>query len=222
MKNTKIILVYLFSFSILAVLIARSFRPGEIPNGFTNTCANCHINPAGGGPRNAFGQEVEANFLTVPGSQGHVVWGPDLAGLDSDGDGKTNGEELQDPNGTWEIDDPAPGDQSLVTNPGVPDVTGVDEISPLKFALSQNYPNPFNPSTTINYYLPNSSFVSLKIYNSVGKEIRTLVSVNKSAGANSVVWNGKNNFGYNVSSGMYLYRIKAGNNIAVKKMILMK
>lgn len=222
MKKSTTILIYFFGFSVLAILIARGFRPGEIPNGITNTCANCHINPAGGGPRNVFGQEVEANFLSVPGSQGHVLWGPDLAGLDSDGDGRTNGEELQDPNGTWKIGDPPPGDPNLVTLPGVPDVTGVDEITPLRFALAQNYPNPFNPSTTIEFNIPNASFVSLKVYDAAGKEIRTLVNTNKSAGLNTVVWNGKNNSGRSVASGMFFYRLSAGKNVAVNKMILLK
>jgi len=222
MKRAITVFGLVLSFSLFAYLIARSFRPGEIPNGFTNTCANCHINPAGGGPRNVFGQEVEVNFLTVPGEEGHVMWGPNLAALDSDGDGKTNGEELQDPNGLWNIGDPPPGDPNLVTLPGVADVTGVDDITPVKFALLQNYPNPFNPSTTIEYIIPNNSFVSLEIYNITGREIRTLVNTQQSVGTNVVVWDGKNRQGNTAASGMYLYRIKAGNNIAVKKMILLK
>jgi len=227
MKKVITIFGLVLSFSFFAYLIGRSFRPGEIPNGFTNTCANCHINPAGGGPRNVFGQEVEANFLSVPGENGHVMWGPDLAALDSDGDGKTNGEELQDPNGLWKIGDPPPGDPNLVTLPGVPDVTGIDDnLTPNKFALLQNYPNPFNPSTTIEYIIPQNSFVSLKIYNITGREIKTLVNSQQSAGANVAVWNGKDKRGNSAASGMYLYRISAagrdGKNIAVRKMMLLK
>jgi len=105
----------------MTFVISRSFRPGEIPNGSINNCANCHNNPGGGGARNSFGQEVEANFLTAPGASGHVQWGPALAALDSDGDGVSNGEELQDPNGTWTSGNPAPGDPAMVTNPGDPD-----------------------------------------------------------------------------------------------------
>ncbi len=99
---------------------ARSFRPGQLPNGNLEGCANCHVSSAGGGPRNAFGQMVEASFLTAVGFSGNVEWGPDLAKLDADGDGFTNGEELGDPEGLWKSGDPAPGDPAAVTLPGDP------------------------------------------------------------------------------------------------------
>lgn len=92
---------------------AKSFRVSQIPNGSVNSCSNCHINPGGGGTRNAFGQAVEAGFI---GS--NVDWGPTLAALDSDGDGATNGEELQDPSGSWNTGDVTPGSWALVTKPG--------------------------------------------------------------------------------------------------------
>ena len=59
---------------------ARGFRPGQLPNGSVNACANCHLNAGGGGPRNAFGEMVQANFL----DNGNVVWGPELAALDAE------------------------------------------------------------------------------------------------------------------------------------------
>lgn len=99
---------------------ARPTRPAQIPNGNANNCANCHINPAGGGARNIFGQMVEASFLTAAGFSGNVKWGPDLAALDADGDGFTNGEELGDPEGLWKAGDPVPGDPAAVTLPGDP------------------------------------------------------------------------------------------------------
>ncbi len=95
---------------------ARPFRPDKIPNGRINSCDNCHVFP--GGPRNAFGLEVEE--LVDPNSRAEF-WGPDLAQQDADGDGFTNGEELQDPNGEWSEGDPQPGDPSLVTNPSDPE-----------------------------------------------------------------------------------------------------
>lgn len=97
---------------------ARPVRVAQIPNGSVKSCASCHISPSGGGPRNAFGQEIEANFLSVPGSAGIVLWGPQLAALNSDGDTKSNGLELQDPNGSWTMGSAPPGDPGLVTNPG--------------------------------------------------------------------------------------------------------
>ena len=126
---------------------ARSHRVAQIPNGSINTCSNCHLNPGGGGTRNAFGQAVEAGLIG-----GNVDWNSTLAALDSDGDGFTNGTELQDPNGIWVTLTAAPGNSALVSKPGdassVPAVRNsapvlaaignksVDENGLLSFALS--------------------------------------------------------------------------------------
>ena len=102
---------------------ARPHRPGQVPHGQTLGCGLCHNSQFGGDARNLFGQMVEQGFLTSIGPDGDVEWGPELAALDADGDGATNGEELQDPQGTWSPGDPAPGDASAVTRPGDPDST---------------------------------------------------------------------------------------------------
>lgn len=99
---------------------ARPHRPGQIPNGQINGCANCHNSVFGGDARNAFGRMVEADFLTARSFSGDVIWGPALAALDADGDGATNGEELQDPEGAWQPGQPQPGDPALVTKPWDP------------------------------------------------------------------------------------------------------
>lgn len=96
---------------------ARPHRPAQVPNGSALGCALCHTNTFGGGARNAFGQMVEEGFLTSNDFNGDVIWGPELAALDADGDGATNGEELQDPDGTWSVGDPNPGDPEAVTLP---------------------------------------------------------------------------------------------------------
>lgn len=133
----KLLFTLLIFFSIsLTYVISRSFRPTEIPNGNTFSCDNCHVTP--GGPRNDFGAEIEANFLSAPGSNGHVQWGPALAALDSDGDGVSNGVELQDPNGTWQTGDPAPGDPELVTNPGDPESFVPVELASFTTNISDN------------------------------------------------------------------------------------
>jgi len=109
-------------------------------------------------------------------------------------------------------------------------ITGVAEESglPSQFALDQNYPNPFNPATTIRYGLPVQAVVTLKIYDVLGREVVTLLEETQGAGVQSVVWNGRNSMGAQVSSGMYFYRLEArpgdGSRtfIELKKMMMLK
>ncbi len=88
---------------------------------------------------------------------------------------------------------------------------------PNRFLLKQNYPNPFNPTTVINYGLPKSSFVKLVIYDVVGHKVKTLVNKTQPAGSYNVTFDASN-----LSSGIYFYRLTAGNFISTKKMILLK
>ncbi|HKB87732.1 MAG TPA: T9SS type A sorting domain-containing protein, partial [Ignavibacteriaceae bacterium] len=96
------------------------------------------------------------------------------------------------------------------------------DFQPASYNLFQNYPNPFNPSTVISYSIPKSSNVTLKIYDVLGREVKTLVSTEQVNGLHSIQWNGDNNYGSRVSSGIYLYRIEAGDFIQTKKMLLIK
>lgn len=96
------------------------------------------------------------------------------------------------------------------------------EITPRQFYLSQNYPNPFNPTTTIKFQIPVLSLVTLNIYNIYGELVRNMVSKRMLVGHHSVIWDGTNNFGQQVSSGLYIYRIQANNFTAVKKMMFIK
>jgi FlgD Ig-like domain len=93
---------------------------------------------------------------------------------------------------------------------------------PERFELLQNYPNPFNPSTVISWQLAVGNQVELKIYNLLGQEVRTLVNERKEAGYHTVEWDGRDDAGTPVSSGIYLYRIKAGEIIKIRKMVLLK
>ena len=93
---------------------------------------------------------------------------------------------------------------------------------PASFSVEQNYPNPFNPTTTIDYSLPSQSRVSIRIYNVLGQSIRTLVDETQSAGEYSVTWDGKNQAGEAVSTGLYFYRIQAGDITQTRKMLLLK
>ncbi|MEO8168562.1 MAG: T9SS type A sorting domain-containing protein, partial [bacterium] len=96
------------------------------------------------------------------------------------------------------------------------------ESLPTVFALSQNYPNPFNPVTTIRYQLPSQRDVSLHVYNVLGQVVRTLVQETQPAGTYSIEWNGLNDVGTSVGSGIFFYHIKAGDFTDTKKMILLK
>jgi len=90
------------------------------------------------------------------------------------------------------------------------------------YFLLQNYPNPFNPETHINYQLPEPSCVVLKIFNTRGQEIRSLVNEYQPAGTYTVQWNGRNNNDNQVASGIYLYQINAGDFVCSKKMALLR
>ena len=92
-----------------------------------------------------------------------------------------------------------------------------DELVPNEFSLSQNYPNPFNPSTTINYSLATKSDVNLTIYNVVGQKVKEFNEENKPAGPGSFEWDASE-----VASGIYFYKIVAGDFSATKKMMLLK
>ena len=94
---------------------------------------------------------------------------------------------------------------------------------PNGYNLDQNYPNPFNPATTIRYSIPKQSFVTLKVYNILGREVATLVHGEKPAGSYEVEFHMQqtaNNL--QLASGIYFYQLKAGNYVSTKKMILMK
>ncbi|MBN2001079.1 T9SS type A sorting domain-containing protein [candidate division KSB1 bacterium] len=93
---------------------------------------------------------------------------------------------------------------------------------PEKFAISQNYPNPFNPETTIHYELPLSCHVMIKVYNTLGREIRTLVNEKVNVGYHNIIWDGRDFSGQKASSGIYFYQIKAESFIEGRKMLLLQ
>ncbi len=101
-------------------------------------------------------------------------------------------------------------------------VSGPAAHLPHEFLLAQNYPNPFNPATTIDYFVPKREHVIIRIYNSLGMEIRKLTDSHHSAGKYSVKWNGMDENGRPVSNGLYFYRMEAGNYSKTMKMLLIK
>jgi lysophospholipase L1-like esterase len=98
----------------------------------------------------------------------------------------------------------------------------VEIALPKTFVLEQNYPNPFNPTTHIRYALPRASQVTLAIYNSLGQEVRRLVDRRQSAGYHLVMWDGRDERGKPVPSGIYHYRLQAGDFVTTKKMVMAK
>ncbi len=117
----------------------------------------------------------------------------------------------------------------LVSNPSqfieldfranTPQTIGIQQTSSIvkEFSLSQNYPNPFNPNTKINFSLPKGDYVSLRVYDMLGREVKVLVSENLTAGEYQADFDAKG-----LSSGMYYYSLRAGEYVDVKKMVLVK
>jgi hypothetical protein len=101
-------------------------------------------------------------------------------------------------------------------------VKNVPGVLPTDFALDQNYPNPFNPSTTIRFSLPQEHRVNLVVYDMTGAVVKTVLNDMLGAGYKEVQWDGTNNSGAKVATGMYIYRLEAGNFTATKKMLLLK
>ena len=95
-------------------------------------------------------------------------------------------------------------------------------IFPNDFILHQNFPNPFNPTTTLHYNLPENKFVTIIIYNILGKQIKVLVKNKKVAGFKSIRWDATDSMGRPVSAGVYIYQIQAGEFVQTKKMVLLK
>lgn len=96
------------------------------------------------------------------------------------------------------------------------------EYFPEAYSLAQNYPNPFNTTTTINYQFLISGHIDLSIYNLFGQKVRTLVNDHQGPGRYSIVWDGKDDFGLEVSSGIYLCRLRSGSFIKMRKLILLE
>ncbi|MBD3257948.1 T9SS type A sorting domain-containing protein, partial [candidate division GN15 bacterium] len=97
-----------------------------------------------------------------------------------------------------------------------------DDGLPESYVLSQNYPNPFNPSTTIEFSLPTRSEISLTVHNVLGQVVRSLVTRELPAGRHRLEWDGTDDSGEPVASGVYLYRLQAGDVVEAKKMVLLK
>ena len=163
-----------------------------------------------------------AGDLGINPSIGHRI-GLEAQVDDNDGSGRDLiGRWWSNDNITW-INPSMRGTAELTREEVLSDVTGAPaHNTAVSYHLSQNYPNPFNPETMIQYDLPHSTHVTLDIVNLKGEKMMTLIDEEKQAGHHSVYWNGKDQNNQNLPSGLYVYRLQAGNYMDAKKMILVK
>ena len=108
------------------------------------------------------------------------------------------------------------------SDPAIPLVEAVRGGSPIRFELSQNAPNPFNPSTTIRLALSERGQTRLDIYGVNGQLVRTLIDGSMSVGTHEVIWDGTDAVGNKLGSGTYIYRLVNGENVSVRRMILVR
>lgn len=136
---------------------------------------------------------------------------------------KKNTQPSDDPPPCYTVDRSRPewiGGQTAIEDlPGEEDPTS---RLPKEFGLDQSYPNPFNPTTTINFQVPKSASVTIKIFDMLGRQVRTLMEKDYKPGFHSIEWDGKDEFGRQVASGTYLYLMRAGNFTQVKKGTVLK
>lgn len=196
--------------SSLSISTAEQAFVNRIPNGAQFSCANCHINPAGDGPRNVFGTAFGNN---------NKRWSSTLAKLDSDNDGFTNGQELQDPNGTWTTGSAQPGNVELVTNPSDPSdfPSSVEEV----IALNNFTISPIPASNFINFSIKTGIIgnLTVSIFDINGLLVNSFSSVNS---------NGEYNFGWNlmtfnsipVESGFYFAEVKMNNFVERRRFVV--
>lgn len=117
-----------------------------------------------------------------------------------------------------------PGQSISIRNPAVDQLQIVvgEDLAPVAFEIAQNYPNPFNPATEIRFALPARELVQVKIFNSLGQRVKTLLNKTLDSGWHSVNWDASNDAGQRVGSGIYFYTVKAGAHRGLKKMMLLK
>ncbi len=175
-------------------------------------------------------------LLSVPmEASGIPMSSPVVGDLDNDGDleiatGSTEGVHIYDYSTVSTVDIAWPMYRGCARRTGyvddvttaVPEDTEPQPAMPHRYVLHQNYPNPFNPETTIRYALAQDGQARLAVYNVLGQEVVTLVNRQQPAGPHEIVWNGTDGSGLPVSSGLYFYRLQAGEFSETRKMVLLR
>ncbi len=196
---------------------ARMFRVNQIPNGKVFGCANCHVNPGGGGRLTPFGDDVKNRLV-----DDNVKWSSELANLDSDSDGFTNGEELMDPDGTWRSGSPDPGNPNNVGNPGdeksIPIISAVEEFVASSIILA---PNPVLDNATLSFVLDEGKYLSIQLIDLKGTTVQKLYEGFAGQGQFSLTWKATDNNGNKLSPGIYFISIHIGRNFILRRIFVL-
>ncbi|MCX6148639.1 MAG: T9SS type A sorting domain-containing protein [Candidatus Kapabacteria bacterium] len=210
MKNL-IFLIAFFSFHIL--LSTESFVQ-LIPNGKSNTCLNCHSSLLGGtNTLKTFGLDFRNNFHS---------WDSTLAKLDSDGDGFSNGLELQDSFGLWKEGLPSPGKQNLVSNPNDKNSkpTFVEESENYSFEILNLFPLPVKVDFSLALNIKRAGLLDISLYSIDGKFISSLYTGEKAEGEYNFNFNLLNQYNSTLSDGVYFIEVKQNYAILRKRFVI--
>ena len=182
---------------------SRASRVAELPNGNAFSCKTCHFT-LNGGNRNVFGQMVEKSYLDAGG---HVIWNAELAALDADGDGFTNGQELLDPSGSWKKGDANPGQTIDAGNPAdtnsKPNITDVIDINASYLSVFTMYPNPAVSYINLSFELLTPSSISVSVYDILGEKVYQTQPQYYFSGLNEIRWDLVSNRGNYLTPGFY-------------------
>lgn len=216
MKKVYLVLATaLFLFNFMSLLSTEEFL-SRIPNGNKFTCLNCHSSLLGGKATVLqFGAAFRSN---------QFVWNATLAKLDSDGDGFTNGQELQDPNGTWKKGTANPGTSTLVTNPTDKNSkpTSVEETETYSFEILNLFPLPVKDDFSLSLKIKKSGLLDISLYSIDGKFITSLYLGEKSEGEYSFNFNLQSQVSQSISNGVYFIEVKHSDAILRKRFVLNK
>jgi len=157
---------------------------------------------------------MDLRFVATPTAVPQFVW------IDTIYDPRNMGITFGGPRGDWDLTPAVRRGFFRYGTTGIGD--GSTASLPTEFGLKQNYPNPFNPQTNIDFMVPQTSNVTIEIFNILGQKVRSLLSEEKAAGTYSVRWDGANENGQNVPSGVYFYRMVAGDFAQTNKMIMLR
>lgn len=218
LNTIKVVIAFLISTIVLSgALIAKDKFVGQIPNGVRFKCATCHVNQSGGGSRNSFGKSVSQFIVS-----GNVRWGQQLASIDSDNDGFTNGAELGDTKGEWAIGKPAPGNKNELSMPGDPNskpaVNSVEMIENVKNLFA--FPNPVVNIVRVNFSLPASVPVRFDIYNIMGNKVFGSSDFYLESGNNSFDWDTRDYSGNAVPPGNYVMALSTAGSVITVNIII--